>query len=233
MVSQVPQEEMQTPDAECQTAEGEDRVEESSPRYSAFRLPPEVTEPIEAAAREAGVEVYHAEFSGRELRVQVESAAGTSVDTCSSFSRALAPRLDAVNFLHRQYTLEVSSPGIERRLYQPQDFTRAVGKHVKVLVRGGWVEGVLESAGPDTIRLRVNRSQKAEGRKKKSEDRTPTCDDEAPREVAYAEIREAHVRVPDCELFASGRGQGVKESRNQARHSNPRILESSNPAERN
>jgi ribosome maturation factor RimP len=205
MVSQVPQEEIQTPDAQCQTAEGEERMQEPGPRYSAFRLPPEVAEPIEAAAREAGVEVYHAEFSGRELRVQVESAAGTSVDTCSSFSRALAPRLDAVNFMHRQYTLEVSSPGIERRLYQPQDFTRAVGKHVKVLVRGGWVEGVLVEAGPNSVMLRVGDAmQKAKGKMQSAEPREAET---APREIAYAEIREAHVRVPDCELFARGRSE--------------------------
>jgi ribosome maturation factor RimP len=188
-----------------------------------------VTEPIAAAAREVGVEVYHAEFSGRELRVQVETAAGTSVDTCSGFSRALTPRLDAVNFLHRQYTLEVSSPGIERRLYRPQDYAKAVHRHVRVLVRGGWVEGRLEATGPNGITLRMQDTmQKAEGKMQNAE-----SPETAGREIAYSEIREAQIRVPDCELFASGRSQGVKEPRNQVRHSNPRVPESSNPAERN
>ena len=193
--------------AECRTAGDGDRIQESGAHYSAFRLPPEVAEPIEAAAREAGVEVYHAEFSGRELRVQVETAAGTSVDTCTDFSRALVFRLDAVDFLHRQYTLEVSSPGIERRLYQPQDFAKAVNKHVKVLVRGGWVEGLLDAAEPDTIRLRISRSQRSEGRRQKAEGRTPACEEETSREIGYAEIREAQIRVPDCELFARSRAE--------------------------
>jgi ribosome maturation factor RimP len=179
-----------------------------------------VAEPIEAAAREAGVEVYHAEFSGRELRVQVETAAGASVDTCSSFSRALAPRLDAINFMNRQYTLEVSSPGIERKLYQPQDFTKAVDKHVKVLVRDGWVEGLLVAAGQDVIKLATDRSQKAEGRSQKSECRTAACEEEAPREIAYAEIREAQVRVPDCELFARGR---VEPRNPESNHQNTKV----------
>jgi ribosome maturation factor RimP len=205
MASQVPHDEVQTPDVECRTAEGEERTQGPGPRYSAFRLPPEVAEPIAAAARESGVEVYHAEFSNRELRVQVEAADGTSVDTCTGFSRALVPRLDAVNFMHRQYTLEVSSPGIERRLYQPQDFARAVGKHVKALVRGGWVEGLLESAGPNEITLRLaNAMQKAKG---KRHDAEPPEAETAPREIAYAEIREARIRVPDCELFARGRSE--------------------------
>jgi ribosome maturation factor RimP len=205
MVSQVPQEEMQAPDAECQTAEGEDRVRESGPRYSAFRLPPEVVEPIAEAARETGVEVYHAEFSGRELRVQVECDAGATVDTCSDYSRALSPRLDAVNFMHRQYTLEVSSPGIERRLYRPQDYGRAVGKHVKVLVRGGWVEGVLEAVGPGSITLRTQDAmQNAKGKMQNAA--SPEAET-AGREIAYSEIREAQIRVSDSELFARSRAE--------------------------
>jgi ribosome maturation factor RimP len=209
MASQVPHDEVQTPDVECRTAEGEERVQESGPRYSAFRLPPEVAEPIEAAAREARVEVYHAEFSGRELRVQVEAAAGTSVDTCTDFSRALVPRLDAVNFMHRQYTLEVSSPGIERKLYQPQDFPKAVGKHVKLLVRGGWVEGVLESADANGVSICVEKNGKASHESTKPTKRPEPSEAQSAsgpsvsswRTFSFAEIREAQIRVPDCELF--------------------------------
>ena len=201
----------------------------------ASQVPPEVIELIAAAARDTGVEVYHAEISGRELRVQVESPSGASVRACSEFSHAVTTRLDAADFLRRQYTLEVSSPGIERRLYQPQDYAKAVNQHVRVHARDGVVEGLLEAAGPNGIRLRTERSQNSEVRNQKSECRTPPCENEAPREIAYAEIREAQIRVPDCELFASstGRGQGLKESRNQVMHSNPRILDPSNPAERN
>ena len=239
MSSQVSQDEHRGPNAEDQAAESaEGRTPEASgdcgartsklasaARVGRNGLPPETVEPIATAARDTGVEVYHVEMSGRMLRVQVETAAGASVKTCSDFCRALTARLDDVDFMHRQYTLEVSSPGIERRLYQPQDYTKALNKHVKVLVRGGWVEGLLEAAGPSGITIKVQ-SPNAERR---------TSDSELTREIAYSEIREAQIRVPDCELFASGtgRGQGLKESRNQVMHSNPRILDPSNPAERN
>ncbi|HTW90319.1 MAG TPA: hypothetical protein VMH22_01235 [bacterium] len=222
MVSQVPHDECRVTSDECRVSDA-DPSPDSGIRASIHGLPPEVAEPIAAAAVEAGVEVYHAEMSGRMLRVQVECAAGATVDTCSGYSRALTTRLDAADFMRRQYTLEVSTPGIERRLYQPQDYTKALDKHVKVLVHGGWVEGVLEAAGPNGITIKVQ-APNAERR---------TSDSELTREIAYAEIREAQIRVPDCELFASGRNRGVKESRNQARHTNPRILEPSNPAERN
>lgn len=190
----------------------------------ASQVPPEVLELIAAAASDTGVEVYHAEISGRELRIQVESPSGASVRACSEFSHALTTRLDAADFLRRQYTLEVSTPGIERRLYQPPDYTKALNQHVRVLARDGWIEGRLEATGPNGITLRMKDAmQNAES------------PETAGREIAYGEIREAHIRVPDCELFASstGRGQGNKEPRNQVMHSNPGILDPSHPAERN
>jgi ribosome maturation factor RimP len=164
----------------------------------ASQVPPEVIEPIAAAARDTGVEVYHAEISGRELRVQIESPSGASVRACSEFSHALTAKLDALSFLHRQYTLEVSTPGIERRLYQPQDFAKAVSQHVKVLARDGWVEGLLEAAGPNGIALRTQDAmQNAKGKLQNAESA-----ETAGREIAYGEIREAQIRVSDSELFA-------------------------------
>ena len=158
----------------------------------ASQVPPEVLELIAAAARDTGVEVYHAEISGRELRVQVESQSGASVRACTEFSHALTARLDAADFLRRQYTLEVSTPGIERRLYQPQDYAKVVNQHVKVLVRDGWVEGLIEAAGPTGITIKVQTPN--------AEVRTP--DFGVVRELAFADIREAHIRVSDSELFA-------------------------------
>ena len=154
------------------------------------QVPPEVLEPIAAAARDTGVEVYHAEISGRELRVQVESPSGASVRACTEFSRALTARLDATGFLHRQYKLEVSTPGIERRLYRPQDYAKALNQHVRVLMRDGWVEGVLEVAGETGITTRTESGP------------VPVT-----RECAYADIREAQIRVSDSELFARSRAE--------------------------
>ena len=151
----------------------------------ASQVSPEVSEPIAAAARDSGVEVYHAELSGRTLRVQVESAAGASVRACSEFTRALAIRLDAAGFLHGQYELEVSTPGVERSLYRPEDYVKALNRQVRVLTRDGLCEGRLEAAGPAGITIR-----------------TESGTAPATRECAYAEIREARIRVPDSELFA-------------------------------
>jgi len=164
----------------------------------ASQVPPEVLALIAAAARDTGVGVYHTEISGRELRVQIESQSGASVRACSEFSHALTTRLDAADFLRRQYTLEVSTPGIERRLYQPQDYVKAVNQHVKVLVSDGWVEGLLEAVGPNGITLRIaDAMQNAKGKMRNAE-----SPETAGREIAYREIREAQIRVSDSELFA-------------------------------
>ena len=151
----------------------------------ASQVPPEVSEPIAAAARDAGVEVYHAEFSGRALRVQVESAAGTSVRTCSDFTRALAVRLDAAGFLHGQYELEVSTPGVERSLYQPDDYVQALNRQIRVRARDGVYVGRLAAAGTTGITIHVEAGPAP-----------------ATFECAYAEIREARISVSDSELFA-------------------------------
>jgi ribosome maturation factor RimP len=193
--------EVRTPNAERQAA---DSAGEFGLRRSAFGLPAEL---IAAAARDTGVEVYHAEISGRELRIQVESQSGASVRACSEFSRALTTQLDAADFLRRQYTLEVSTPGIERRLYQPQDYSKALNQHVRVHARDGVVEGRLEAAGPTSITLRVEGNQKSYGREsgigsRESTLHSPLSTPGDSLAIAYGDIREARIRVSDSELFA-------------------------------
>jgi ribosome maturation factor RimP len=156
------------------------------------QVPPEVSEPIAAAARDAGVDVYHAELGGRTLRVQVESAANSSVRACSDFSRALAIRLDAAGFLHGQYELEVSTPGVERSLYQPDDYVKALNREVRVRAGDGVYLGRLVAAGPTGITVKLQ----APNPKPQTPDLGVT------REFAYAEVREARISVSDSELFA-------------------------------
>lgn len=157
------------------------------------QVPPEVFEPIAAAARDADVEVYHAELRGRELRVQVESGAGASVRTCSDYARALGARLDAAGFPRGRYALAVSTPGVERRLYEPEDYVKALNRQVRVLARDGLHEGRLEAAGPAGIAIR-----------------TEAGPGPAILEYAYAEIREAQIRVSDSELFGRGHAERNK-----------------------
>jgi len=68
------------------------------------------------------------------LRIFIEKDGGITVDDCSRASEALSTVLDAADFSGGAYNLEVSSPGIDRPLVTPKDFTRVVGKHVQLRV---------------------------------------------------------------------------------------------------
>lgn len=83
-----------------------------------------------------GLELVEATFrkegGRRVLRVTVDREGGVDLDTIADASEKVSRRLDAVDFGDAAYTLEVSSPGLERPLRRPGDFARRVGEKVKV-----------------------------------------------------------------------------------------------------
>ena len=66
------------------------------------------------------------------FRVLVTAENGISLDKCAQISRMLSPILDVDEPMNGEYTLEVSSPGIERRLKNKDHFQGSVGEKVKV-----------------------------------------------------------------------------------------------------
>lgn len=87
---------------------------------------------VEAAGLEL-VEVSFGRQAGRRvLRVVVDQEGGVDLDTIASVSERLSRRLDVEDFDPGSYSLEVSSPGVERPLRRPGDFVRKVGEKVKV-----------------------------------------------------------------------------------------------------
>ncbi len=95
-----------------------------------------------------GIEVSDIELAGGLLRVTVERADGTSIDIAAitEATRIVSRELDAHDPIPGQYTLEVSSPGLERQLRTPVHFLRAVGQQVAVRTNPG-VEGDRRTAG--------------------------------------------------------------------------------------
>jgi len=109
----------------------------------------------------AGLEVWEISF-GREqgrriLRVTVDRDGGVDLDTIAELSERLSRRLDLEGFAgDTAYSLEVSSPGLERPLGSRRHFERSVGQQVKVKtvepVQGRRVlEGALVSADAEVI----------------------------------------------------------------------------------
>jgi ribosome maturation factor RimP len=66
------------------------------------------------------------------LRVYIESPNGITVDDCAKVSRQISSILDVENPINNTYTLEVSSPGLERFLYELDQYKLYIGKEIKV-----------------------------------------------------------------------------------------------------
>jgi ribosome maturation factor RimP len=96
----------------------------------------DVEELVRPVVEAAGLELVDVTFrreSGRKvLRVTVDRPGGIDLDALSETSERLSRRLDLERFELGPYELEVTSPGIERRLRRPEDFARAVGRRVRV-----------------------------------------------------------------------------------------------------
>jgi ribosome maturation factor RimP len=73
--------------------------------------------------------------SGRVLRLYLDKEGGPNVDNLSQVSRELSALLDVHDVVEGGYTLEVSSPGINRPLKLPEHFKRYIGKRVRVRTR--------------------------------------------------------------------------------------------------
>jgi ribosome maturation factor RimP len=112
-----------------------------------------------------GYELWELEYSpGRGhglLRLYIDAAAGITLDDCERVSRAASELLDEEDPVPGQYTLEVSSPGLERSLRTPRQFARFVGETVYVetvqAVEGRRrFKGALTAAGAATVEVEVD-----------------------------------------------------------------------------
>jgi ribosome maturation factor RimP len=121
-----------------------------------------VREIAERVAASSGLEVVEVEFRGsgqaRMLRVFLDKPGAASGDPlagvthgdCANFSREFGTILDVEDAIAGSYTLEVSSPGLDRKVTKAKDFERFVGSRMKVMTRqpvnnNRYFEGRLES----------------------------------------------------------------------------------------
>ena len=87
---------------------------------------------VEAAGLELVDVTFRREAGRRILRVTVDREEGVDLDTIAGTSERVSRRLDLEEFAPGPYTLEVSSPGVERPLRRPEEFVRRVGEKVKI-----------------------------------------------------------------------------------------------------
>ena len=86
-------------------------------------------------AQSEGCELLEVEFHGGLLRIILDHPDGVTLDHCQSFSKQASAVLDLEDFGSSSYVLEVSSPGLDRKLYGPRDYERFRGTLVRVTFR--------------------------------------------------------------------------------------------------
>lgn len=99
-----------------------------------------ITERVEkiagGVAEGEGLELVHVEIVGAQgkptIRIFIDKPGGVTLEDCSTASRGVEKVLDEEDFIPSAYTLEVSSPGLERGLYSLNDFQRFAGETAKV-----------------------------------------------------------------------------------------------------
>jgi ribosome maturation factor RimP len=145
---------------------------------------------IEPVAAAAGLDLESVRMSvagkRRLLRIVVDSDHGVSLDDAANVSRDVSALLDASNALGDvPYTLEVSSPGVDRPLTEPRHWRRARGRLVRAKVAGeGSVEGRVLAADADGVTLGLAAGER----------RFPYAD------VGAGSVQVEFGRIPDAEL---------------------------------
>lgn len=122
----------------------------------------------EAAAAHGLTLVCARLVGGRHLTAQIllEQPDGTSplLDTCAKVSKALAVQLDALDLIKGRYTLEVTSPGLDRPLLNAKDYQRFTGRNAHIAFKVpqqvgnqalGAVTGIILAASDTDVTLRA------------------------------------------------------------------------------
>ena len=82
--------------------------------------------------RGRGLEVYDLTYGGGVLRIIVDKPGGVSLDEVAAATRVASRLLDDNDLIPGRYTLEITSPGLERPLRRPEHYARAVGETIRV-----------------------------------------------------------------------------------------------------
>ncbi len=114
-----------------------------------------------AVAESSGCELVHVDFHQGKLQVFLDRPEGVTLEDCQQVSKQLSALLDVVELGRGRYVLEVSSPGLDRKLYGPSDYERFAGRLVRVTFfqseprRQRTIIGRLEAFQPDTAGIQV------------------------------------------------------------------------------
>ncbi len=120
---------------------------------------------LKPAVEALGYEFWGMEFHGGGknglLRIYIESASGIDVDDCAKVSHQVSGVLDVEDPISGEYRLEVSSPGVDRPLFQAEHFQRYKGHQAKIELRVAFegrrrFTGLLLGVEEDDVVVRID-----------------------------------------------------------------------------
>jgi ribosome maturation factor RimP len=136
-----------------------------------MKLEKDVQDQLAAIVADEGLELVATEVVGSGpktiLRLVVDGPEGVNLDQCASVSRQASVMLDVEDPIRHHYTLEVSSPGLDRKLYRDNDFERFVGHRVMIRMAPSYreyrtVRGELLGKRNDAVRVFDDSGQEIE-----------------------------------------------------------------------
>ncbi|MDT8439451.1 MAG: ribosome maturation factor RimP [Wenzhouxiangellaceae bacterium] len=147
---------------------------------------------VQPVVEQLGLEFVGVEYlsnpKNRCVRVYIDREPdGITVDDCAAVSHEISARLDIEDPVSGQYNLEVSSPGVERPLFEPAHFRRFVGERARLdlvtpIEDRRRISGVISDADDERVVMAV---------------------DDRDIEVPYGSIRRAHLKPDLAQLFSN------------------------------
>ncbi|MEW6570075.1 MAG: ribosome maturation factor RimP [Nitrospirota bacterium] len=118
-------------------------------------------------AREQGFEIFDVGLTGEGrllLRVTIDKQEGVTLDDCERFSKSLGARLDVENLIPGSYTLEISSPGIDRPLRDLEDFEKNMGRLARIITsekiqNQNFFVGHISGVSKNTVKLTMRKGE--------------------------------------------------------------------------
>ncbi|MDE7163077.1 MAG: ribosome maturation factor RimP [Clostridia bacterium] len=132
-----------------------------------FKPVEEICQMLENIAEPMGIEIVEVECNEKSgaLTVYIETEAGVDLDTCEKFHNAIFDPIDELDPSYGQpYTLNVSSPGLDRPFKTARDFERNIGKEVELklyapLKGKKFLQGFLEEFDENTVTVTVGKEK--------------------------------------------------------------------------
>ncbi len=110
-----------------------------------------------------GFELIELEFAGKSLRLTIDKPGGVTLDDCVSVNRRVSMLLDEQDPIESAYRLEVSSPGLNRKLKTAREFEHFSGRKAKVQTSEGIIRGTIKALKGENVIFDIDGSEVSVG----------------------------------------------------------------------